>query len=79
VNLAFENQTLSIYQQVAFSALHFLAAVVTTLFSAHSGSLDRLAIHYACTGLRISLPANPQAFPHCGVDPLPGTIDAPFS
>src|SRR5919107_1368471 len=55
VNLSFENQTLGIYQQVTFSALHFLAAIVSSLCSAYPCGLHRLAVHYARTRLRVPL------------------------
>jgi hypothetical protein len=44
------------------AALDFLASVVTPILCANSGSLDRLAIHNAYTGLSISVQANSQAF-----------------
>src|SRR5918993_365705 len=78
VDLRFQDQTLSVHQDVAFSALHLLASVVTALFSAHRGALYRLGIHHARAGLRISLQAHPKTFSESSVDPLPGTIDAPF-
>ena len=59
---------------MALAALDLLSTVVTTLFSAHSGSLDRLAIHDACTGLRVSFQANSQTFSDSLVDPSPSTI-----
>jgi hypothetical protein len=62
---------------VPLTALDLLAPVVTPLFSAHRGTLDRLAVHHACARLRIPLQADPEAFSESTVDPLPGTIDAP--
>jgi hypothetical protein len=79
VDLGFEHQALGVYQDVAFSALYLLGSVVTALFSAHRSALDRLAIHHAGAGLRISVQANPKAFTDRPVDPFPGTVDAPFS
>jgi len=78
VDLGLEHEALGVHQDVAFSALHLLATIVTALFSAHRGTLDRLAIHHARAWLRISLQAHPKAFSDGSVDPLPGTIDAPF-
>src|SRR5215203_7250172 len=63
---------------MALSALDLLTPVVTALFSAHPGALDRLGIHHACAGLRISARANPEAFADGSVDPLPGAVDTPF-
>src|SRR5215208_2668017 len=60
------------------SALDLLASVVSPLFAAHPGALDRLAIHHARAGLRTSAQANPEAFAECTVDPLPGAVDTPF-
>jgi hypothetical protein len=64
---------------MSLTTFDFLASVVTTFFSAHSSSLDRLTVYYAGTGLRIPLRANPQAFADSPVDPLPSTVDAPSS
>jgi len=57
VNFSFEDQTLSIYQQMAFSALHFLAAIVASLYYTYPCGLHRLAVRYARARLRISLEA----------------------
>src|SRR5215216_3222670 len=78
VDLRFEYQPFGIHQKMALSTLNLLATVVSTLLSAHPSRLDRLGIHYACARLRISLQANPKAFPDSPVDPLPTTVDAPF-
>jgi len=64
---------------MALAALYLLASVVTALFSAHCGTLDRLGINHPCTGLRISFQANLQAFADSLVDPFPGTVDTPLS
>jgi len=64
---------------MALASFDLLATVVTALFSAYCGSLYRLAIHNACTGLRVSPQPDPKAFSDSPVDSLPGTIDAPFS
>jgi hypothetical protein len=46
---------------VALSAFDLLATVIASLFSAYAGSFDRLAVHYPCTGLRVSLEAHPHS------------------
>jgi hypothetical protein len=79
MDLRLEDETFSVHQQVALAALDLLAPVIATFFSAHRGSLDRLTIHDARTGLRIPLQANSQAFPDSPVDALPGTVYAPGS
>jgi hypothetical protein len=79
MDLRLEYETFGIYQDVTLTALDLLPSVVTALFSAHSGTLDSLRIHYASTGLRISFQANPQAFTDSPVDLFPGSVDAPFS
>jgi hypothetical protein len=78
MDLGSEHQTLRIYEQMALSALDLLAAIVSSL-SSHTGGLHRLAIHYARAGLRFSLHAEAQTFSQGGVQPLPGTVDAPSS
>ena len=55
MNPNFEHQTLRVYQQMALPSFDLLGPVVTTLLSAHACCLDRLAINYRCTGLRVSL------------------------
>ena len=60
-------------------AFDLLSTVVSALFSAHRGTLDRLGIHYACTGLGISLRSDPKAFSDSPVDLLPGSVDTPLS
>jgi hypothetical protein len=64
---------------MALTPFDLLTSVVTALLSAHRGALYRLAVHHARTGLRVPPQANPKAFAEGTVDPLPGTIDAPFS
>src|SRR5215217_317542 len=61
---------------MALSPLHLLASIVAALFSAYSGRLDRLAIHYGCAGLGVPLEANPNPLAQSGVHPLPGSIQA---
>jgi hypothetical protein len=74
VDLGLEYETLGVHQDVAFSAFDLLASVVTPLFPAYRGALDRLGIHYARAGLRIPLQANPQPFTDGAVDPLPDPV-----
>ena len=79
VNLRLEHESFGVYEQMSLTTFDLLASVVTTFFSAHSSSLDRLTVYYAGTGLRVSLQSHPQAFPDSSVDPFPSTIDTPFS
>jgi hypothetical protein len=74
VDLGLEHESFGIDQQMALPAIDLLAAVVTAFLSAYPGGFDRLAIDYACTGLRISVQANSKAFPHSSVDTFPGTV-----
>jgi hypothetical protein len=46
MDLGFEHEAFRIYQQVTLSAFDLLGSIVTALFSAYCGSLDRLGIHY---------------------------------
>src|SRR5215208_3637121 len=62
---------------MAFASFDLLGAVVTALFSAHAGRLDRLAVHYGCAGLGVSLQADPNALTEGGVHPLPRPIQTP--
>ena len=57
MDLRLEYESFRVYEQVALRALDLLAAIVTTLFfaAAHRGTLERLAIHHASAGLRISV------------------------
>jgi len=79
MDLCLEDETLGIHQKVTLTAPNLLASVVTTLFSAHSGRFDRLTVHYAGAGPRISLQANPQTFSESSIDALPGAVYAPLS
>ena len=80
MNLGFEDQALGIYEQMAFSAFHFLATYsISSLCSTDPCGLHRLAIHYACAGLRISLEAYSQTLAQVSVQLLPGTVDPPSS
>jgi hypothetical protein len=54
VDLGFEYESFSIYQQMTLSTLGLLTAVVSSLLSTYAGALDRLRIYYASTGLRTS-------------------------
>ena len=59
---------------MTLSPFDLLASIVTPLFPAYRGALDRLGIHYARAGLRIPAQANPQPFTDGAVDPLLGTF-----
>src|SRR5215213_6294169 len=61
---------------MAFSPLYLLTSVVASL-SSYPGSLYRLRIHYARAGLRIPPETCSQTMAQGGMQPLPGTIDAP--
>jgi len=61
MNPSFEHQTLRVYQQMALSSFDLLGPVVTALLAAHACGLDRLAVDYRCTGLRVSLQAHPHS------------------
>jgi site-specific DNA recombinase len=74
-----EQQTLCIYENMAFAALYLLAPVVASLLSAHPGGLHRLGVHAARAGLGISPEADPQALSDRGVEPLEGAVDSPLS
>src|SRR5215212_6093748 len=78
VNLRLEYESLRVHQQVALTPFDLLAPVVSALFSAHRGALDRLGVHHASAGLRVPFQSNAQAFAEGLVDPLPATVDAPF-
>src|SRR5215208_6658830 len=62
---------------MALASFDLLGSVVATLFSAYSGRLYRLGVHYAGARLRISLQAHPHSLAQGGVHPLPGAIQAP--
>jgi hypothetical protein len=79
VDLCLEHETLCVHQDVALTPFDLLASVVTSIFCAYRGGLDRPRIHHASTRLWISLQTNPQAFADGPVDLLPGTVYAPFS
>jgi len=80
VDFGFEHETLGVHQQMPLTAFDLLASYsITAIFSAHRGTLDRLRIHHAGTGLRIPLQANPKALADGPVDALPGAVDPPSS
>jgi hypothetical protein len=60
VYLGLEHESFGVDQQMALSSFDLLASIVAAFFSAYPGSLDRLAIDYACAGLGIPLEANPH-------------------
>jgi hypothetical protein len=74
VDLRLEHEAFGVYPQVTLTALDLLGSIVTALFSAYCGSLDRLGINHACTGLGISVQANPKAFSDSLVELLPSTV-----
>jgi hypothetical protein len=78
VDLGFEHETLGVYEQVTLTALDLLGSVLTAIFSAYCGTLDRLGIHHPGTWLGISLQANPKAFSYGPIDTLPGAVDTPL-
>ena len=77
VNPSFEHQSLSVHQEVSLSAFDLLAPVIAALFSTYPGCFDRLAVHHACAGLRVSLHAHSHPLAQGGVQPFPGAIQAP--
>jgi hypothetical protein len=79
VDLRLEDETLSVHQDVTLTPFDLLTSVVTPIFAAYRGALDRLGIHHPGTGLGISVQANPEALADCPVDPLPSTVDTPGS
>ena len=75
MNLGFEYHTLCVHQEeVALSSLDLLAPGVAALLSAHPGGLYRLAIHYPCARVRVSLEAHPHSLTQGSVHPFPGSI-----
>jgi hypothetical protein len=79
MHLGLEHQTLRVYEQMALSTFHLLAAVVASLLPSHAGALHRLAIHYASAGLRVSTHTSPHPLAQGSVQLFPGAVDAPFS
>src|SRR5215207_1169487 len=77
MDLSLEQETLRIYQNVAFSALYLLASIVSALFSSHAGALYRLGIDDTCGGLRITPEVHAQALADGRIELLPDAIDAP--
>src|SRR5215212_12070396 len=62
---------------MALASFNLLGPVVAALFTAYSGRLDRLGVHYAGAWLRISLQVHPHPPAQGRVHPLPGPIQAP--
>src|SRR5215212_4033831 len=60
VRQGFEHESLGVHQDVAFTPLDLLSSVVTPLFAAHRGALERLAVHDARAGLGIPFQADPK-------------------
>jgi len=79
VDLGFEHETFGVHQDVALSAFDLLGSYsITALFSAHRGGLHRLRVHHPSAWLGIPSQADSQPFSDGPVDPLEGTVDAPF-
>jgi hypothetical protein len=78
VDLRSEHETFGVHQDVTLAPLYLLASVLTPVFSAYRGALDRLGIDHARAGLRIPFQANPKALADGAVDVRPATVDAPF-
>src|SRR5215218_4915169 len=76
MDLRLEQKALRIDQNVAFSTLDLLAAIIASLLSSHADALDRLRIDNTRGGLRITPKTDPQALADGCVEPLPSTIDA---
>jgi hypothetical protein len=74
-----EHQSLRVYQKVALVTLDLLAAVIATLFSAHPGRFDRLAVDYPGARLRVPLETDLHPLAQSGVHPLPGAVQTPDS
>src|SRR5215211_3905239 len=64
---------------MALPAANLFAAVVTSRFSAHPGSLCGLRVDYPGTGLGVSSEASSQALVDCLVHLFPGAVEAPSS
>jgi hypothetical protein len=54
VNLGFQYQAFGVHEEMTLPATHFLASVITALFSAYIGSLRGLGVHYPRAGLGVS-------------------------
>jgi hypothetical protein len=52
---------------MTLSTTNLLATIVASRFATHPGSLGRLCIDYACTGLWVSSHPYPQALAQHGV------------
>jgi len=77
VYLRLEHEAFGVYEQVGLSAFDLLATIITSLFSAHPGGLDRLGVHYSSAGFGISPASSAQAFADRAVHPLPSAVNAP--
>ncbi len=77
VDLRFEHEALGVYPDMSLSALHLLAAVVSSLLSSHARAPERPVIHHAGARTRIPSDAHAQTLAQGGVQPLPGTVEAP--
>src|SRR5215208_5063013 len=64
---------------MALPAANLFSAVVTSRFSAHSGSLCGLRVDYPGTRLGVSPETGSQALVDCLVHPFPGAVEAPSS
>src|SRR5215208_2693129 len=62
---------------MALPALDLFPAIVAALFSAHPGTLDRLAVRYASARLGVPLQANSHSLAQGGVHLLPCPVQAP--
>src|ERR687898_3237280 len=78
-DLCLEYEAFSVYQQMSLTALYLLPAIVAALFSTHAGRLDRLAIDYSSTGLRVSLEAHPHPLAQSGMHSCPCSVQAELS
>jgi hypothetical protein len=74
MDLRFEDEAFGVYEQMPLCALELLGPVLTSLFSAHRGALERLGVHRARAGLGIPPQADPEAFSDSSVDPLAGAF-----
>src|ERR671912_264842 len=78
-DLCLEYEAFGVYQQMSLTALYLLPAIVAALFSTHAGRLDRLAIDYSSTGLRVSLEAHPHPLAQSGMHSCPCSVQAKLS
>src|SRR5215203_6450968 len=64
---------------MALPAANLFSAIVTSRFSAHSGSLCGLRVDYPSTRLGVSPETGSQALVDCLVYSFPGAVEAPSS